>query len=83
MNLTVTNSDLFQKMVTSLCKFIDKARFDFRESGVRIRSIDSEDFCYIDIRLSSSFFASIEDVADITLVLDISGMSKMVKALSK
>jgi hypothetical protein len=37
---------------------VDKAHFDIDENGVRIRSIDVNDFCYVDLLLKPPFFDS-------------------------
>lgn len=48
---------LFFKIVfRGITKFTNTANFEITKHGIRIRSVDPHDFCYVDIRLSPAFF---------------------------
>jgi len=56
MELKIVDLSLFKAIFHGITKFTDVARFDVSHNGIRIRSIDPHDFCYIDIKLQPSFF---------------------------
>ena len=56
MELKIDDVSLFKAIFRGITKFTDVARFDVSHNGIRIRSIDPHDFCYIDIKLQPSFF---------------------------
>ena len=56
MELKIVDVSLFKAIFRGITKFTDVARFDVSNNGIRIRSIDPHDFCYIDIKLQPSFF---------------------------
>ena len=56
MELKIDDVSLFKAIFRGITKFTDVARFDVNHNGIRIRSIDPHDFCYIDIKLQPSFF---------------------------
>ncbi len=56
MELKIDDLSLFKAIFRGITKFTDVARFDVSSNGIRIRSIDPHDFCYIDIKLQPSFF---------------------------
>lgn len=39
-----------------VARFIEVAHFDVKKDGLRVRSIDPHDFCYVDILLYPNFF---------------------------
>ena len=57
MELKIDDLSLFKAIFRGITRFTDVARFDITKNGVRIRSIDPHDFCYVDIKLSPSFFS--------------------------
>ncbi len=56
MELKIQDLSLFKAIFRGITRFTDVARFDISKNGVRIRSIDPHDFCYVDIKLLPSFF---------------------------
>ncbi len=56
MELKIEDLALFKAIFRGITRFTDVARFDISKNGVRIRSIDPHDFCYVDIKLSPAFF---------------------------
>jgi len=52
----VEDVNLFKAIFSSVTNLTDTAHFDISHNGIRIRSIDPHDFCYVDIKLSPSFF---------------------------
>ena len=56
MELKNVDLSLFKAIFRGITRFTDVARFDVSHNGIRIRSIDPHDFCYIDIKLQPSFF---------------------------
>ncbi len=56
MELRIEDLALFKAIFRGITRFTDVARFDISKNGVRIRSIDPHDFCYVDIKLSPTFF---------------------------
>ena len=59
MELEITDLLTFKAVFRGITKFADVARFDVSRSGLRIRSIDPYDFCYVDIKLRPAFFGGI------------------------
>lgn len=57
MEFKIEDVSLFKAIFRSITKFTDIARFDINNKGIRLRSIDPHDFCYVDIRLTPSFFS--------------------------
>ncbi|MCE2506232.1 MAG: hypothetical protein J4F36_07155 [Nitrosopumilaceae archaeon] len=56
MELKIDDPVLFKAVFRGITRFTDVARFDVSHNGIRVRSIDPHDFCYVDIKLSPSFF---------------------------
>lgn len=56
MKLEIEDIGLFKAIFRGITRFTDEANFDVTENGIRIRSIDPHDFCYVDIKLFPSFF---------------------------
>lgn len=56
MQLKIEDVGLFKAIFRGITRFTDTANFEITKSGIRIRSIDPHDFCYVDIKLSPSFF---------------------------
>ena len=56
MKLKVVNVNLFKAIFGCITRFTDTCHFEISKNGVRIRSVDPHDFCYVDIKLSPSFF---------------------------
>jgi len=56
LRLKVDDVGLFKAIFRGITRFTDIAHFDINNKGIRIRSIDPHDFCYVDIQLSPSFF---------------------------
>jgi len=47
---------VFKALFLCVTRFAEIAHFDIQKTGIRIRSIDPHDFCYVDVRLAPSFF---------------------------
>ena len=60
MKLEISDVSLFKSIFRGITRMVDTARFDIDKNGIRIRSIDPHDFCYIDIKLTQFFFDKFE-----------------------
>ena len=56
MKIQVSDVSAFRSIFLCITRFIEKAHFDVQKTGIRIRSIDHHDFCYIDLFLRQEFF---------------------------
>lgn len=56
MKLKISEVAVFKALFLCVTRFAEIAHFDIQKTGIRIRSIDPHDFCYVDVRLSPSFF---------------------------
>jgi hypothetical protein len=65
-----------------VCKFIDKAHFDVSSRGIRVRSIDPHDFCYVDLFLRKSFFKQYQPKLNLSFAIDVSKFSKFLPHLA-
>jgi len=58
MKLVCSEPQIFGKALECVSKFVDKVHFDINQNGVRLRSVDPDDFCYIDLLMKKGFFAN-------------------------
>jgi hypothetical protein len=56
MKTKISDVSAFKSLFRCITRFTENAHFDVRKKGIRIRSIDPYDFCYIDIQLTPQFF---------------------------
>jgi DNA polymerase III sliding clamp (beta) subunit (PCNA family) len=82
MKTTVIESDIFVKSLDVISKFVEKANFCFTENGLRIRSIDEDDFCYVDITLKKVIFENYPFLQK-EFSIDISKFSRLLPKLSR
>lgn len=82
MRLRVQDVDTFKALFGCLSKFIERIHVDVSDRGIRIRSIDPHDFCYVDLILKPSFFEQYNINQDWGFGLDISRLSKMLSNFS-
>ena len=80
MKLVCSEPQIFGKLLECVSKFVDKVHFDIDTNGVRIRSVDPDDFCYIDLLLKNSFFGT--DIrTKMSFGIDVSKFSKFLPTL--
>ena len=84
MELKIDDLSLFKSIFRGITKFTDVARFDVSHNGIRIRSIDPHDFCYIDIKLQPSFFDGFGwDSKKFTSEADIGKLRQVISNITK
>lgn len=84
MELKINDLSLFKAIFRGITKFTDVARFDVSHNGIRIRSIDPHDFCYIDIKLQPSFFDGFGwDSEKFTSEADIGKLRQVISKITK
>ena len=84
MELKIEDISLFKAIFRGITKFTDVARFDVSHNGIRIRSIDPHDFCYIDIKLQPSFFDGFGwDSEKFTSEADIGKLRQVISKITK
>ena len=81
MRFTFTEPEVFMKLFECVSKFVDKVHFDISEDGMRVRSIDPDDFCYVDLFLRNSFFKSFQPRQALSFGVDVSKFSKFLPSL--
>ncbi len=69
-------------ILQSVARFIRRAKLNVSKSGMRIRSIDPHDFCYVDVKLSKQFFEGFEPNGQFEINVDFSKVSKIVPYLT-
>lgn len=82
MELTFSEPEIFRQLFQCVSRFVDKAHFDIYKRGVRIRSIDPDDFCYVDLHLKKAFFTEYEPKTTKSFGIDISKFSKFLPPLA-
>jgi hypothetical protein len=65
----------------SITKFVDKVHFEIDGSGIRVRSIDPHDFCYVDLSFRKSFFNGKFDGSRTSFGLDLSKLGQILPTL--
>jgi len=80
--LKITNPNVFRKLFQCLAKFVDRVHFDVHDDGIRIRSIDPHDFCYVDLALRKSFFEGRLPTRKISFGIDVEKLSKILPHLA-
>jgi proliferating cell nuclear antigen len=84
MELKIEDLSLFKAIFRGITKFTDVARFDVSHNGIRIRSIDPHDFCYIDIKLQPSFFEGFSwDSEKFTSEADIGKLRNVISKITR
>ena len=81
MEALVTDTVLFKRLFQYVTKFIDVAHFEVREDGLRVRSIDPHDFCYVDLRLAPGFFTEYDSNGEWYFAIRASRLSKLLPTL--
>lgn len=82
MRFTFLEPDVFGKLFECVSRFIDKAHFDISSTGIRVRSIDPHDFCYVDLLLHKPFFKWYQPKPSISFAIDVSRFSKFLPRLA-
>lgn len=82
MKLTLAEPEVFRKLFECVSKFVKKAHFDISKDGVRVKSIDPDDFCYIDLLLRKSFFKEYQPNPKLSFGIDVSKFSKFLPRLA-
>jgi hypothetical protein len=75
--LQIVGVGLFKKVFQCLAKFIEKVHCDIDKDGMRIRSIDPHDFCYVDMIFTKNFFNGELPTERLSFGLDVSRLSKI------
>lgn len=83
MRLGIEDSEVFRRAMQSITRFVDKAHFEMSGNGVRIRTIDPHDFCYVDMSFDRSFFDGKFDGHRTSFGLDLSKMGQILPTLSR
>jgi len=83
MRLEITDTSIFATALQCMSRFVEKAHFDFDYDGVRIRSIDPHDFCYVDFHLAKSFFDNSDGIERISFGADVSKLMRILPNLSR
>lgn len=82
MRFTFAEPEIFGKLFECVSKFVDETHFDINENEMRIRSIDPDDFCYVDLLLRKSFFDPYETTGKLSFGIDVSRFSKFLPSLA-
>lgn len=82
MKLTFSEPEVFGKLFECVSKFAEKAHFDINEKEMRVRSIDPDDFCYVDVLLRDSFFKMCKAPRKSSFGIDVSKFSKFLPSLA-
>lgn len=84
MELKIEDLPLFKAIFLGITRFTDVARFDVNKSGIRVRSIDPHDFCYVDIKLHPSFFSGFDwDSEKFSREAEIGKLKQVIKKITK
>jgi hypothetical protein len=81
LKLIFSEPNIFGKLLECVSKFVDKVHFEVDQNGVRIKSIDPDDFCYIDLLLKKSFFSNRESYNKTSFGIDVSKFSRFLPSL--
>lgn len=81
MKFTLADPEVFRKLFECVSKFVKKAHFDISNDGIRVRSIDPDDFCYIDLFLPKSFFKEYQPNPKLSFGIDVSKFFKFLPGL--
>jgi len=80
---SVSNPEVFRQLFQCISRFVEKVHFNIDQEGMRIRSIDPDDFCYVDIFLKRSFFKDYLFEDSMKFGLDVSKLSKVLPKIYK
>jgi hypothetical protein len=73
---------IFVKLFECIARFANKVHLDIDDGGVRVRSVDPSDFCYVDVFLTKSFFAAYEACSKYGFGIDISRFPRFLASLA-
>jgi hypothetical protein len=84
MKMQVADVTTFKSLLRCITRFADKAHIDLLKTGIRIKGVDSHDFCYIDVKLGREFFVNYEVNKDTySFGLDISRLKYVLANINK
>ena len=73
---------LLRYLFSTISRFVDKVHFDINENGIRIKSIDPHDFCYLDLLFLKNYFESYEIKNHMSFGVDISKLRYFLPKIS-
>lgn len=73
---------VFLKLFQCISRFIRLAHFNVSQKGINVKSIDSDDFCYIELFFSPSFFKGYDFTVEKEFGIDVSKFSKFLSKIS-
>ena len=73
---------MFRYIFSTLAKFVDMVHFELGTEGMRIRSIDPHDFCYVDLLMFKNFFKKYEFDGNSSFGVEISRLGKLLPKIS-
>lgn len=82
MKFTLAEPDIFRELFECVSRFVNKAHFDISDAGIRVRSIDPDDFCYIDLFLKKPFFKGYHPNSKLSFGIDVAKFSKFLPRLA-
>ena len=82
MKFTLAEPEVFRRLFECVSRFVKKAHFDITSDGVHVRSIDPDDFCYVDLYLKKPFFKEYHPNPELRFGIDVSKFSKFLPRLA-
>lgn len=77
------DSSIFRYLFSTIARFVDQVHFEIGSEGIRIKSIDPHDFCYLDLLMLKNFFRDYEVDRDESFGIDISKLRSFLPKISK
>ena len=81
MRFEVVDVSGFKSIIQPVTRFSERAHVEASEKGIRLRSIDSHDFCYSDVRFLPKFFEGQTEDDLVEFGLDISKLGLILHCL--
>jgi hypothetical protein len=82
LKLMLAEPEVFRKLFECISRFADRAHFEVSDDGLRIRSIDENDFCYVDLLLRRPFFKDFPNGFKASFGIDISRFSSLLSRIA-
>jgi hypothetical protein len=83
LKIAIVEPEIFRRALQSITKFIDEAHVEIDKDGVRLKGIDTHDFCYVNLTFGNQFFKRGANGHRIDFGLDLSRLGQIMPTLSR
>jgi hypothetical protein len=81
MQYELSDVSAFKSIIQPVTRFSQRAHVEASSKGVRLRSIDPHDFCYVDLHFLPAFFESSDGNGSVEYGLDVSKLGSILQSI--